>query len=139
MRHFGQLILCRVNAQLAQVGRHVDFTEEIFCPPNSLEGDLLLCQTLPVAFCPAVNIDIGDVPHPKSKLIEPRQAVTVDIPGPASPDRGKARSVRHVKHSSDLVLQLMAGPVPAAAATAGQSVMRKTSRPHDFGSRLVVL
>ena len=47
--------------------------------------------------------------------------------------------MRHIKHTAQLVLQLVGGPVAAAHnAAAGQAVVAQAACPHDLGAGVII-
>ena len=62
----------------------------------------------------------------------------INITCPASPECSKTSTMSNIVKSAKFVFKLMTGPVTTTSSTAGQSVMRKTSCPHDLCSCIVV-
>ena len=57
---------------------------------------------------------------------------------PSFPECSKTSTMSNIVKSAKFVFKLMTGPVTTTSSTAGQSVMRKTSCPHDLCSCIVV-
>ena len=74
-----------------------------------------------------------------SKLCKSAGIPLQNISCPASPDSRQSRTMRHIKHTAQLVLQLMTCPVPACRSTSGQTIMRQASCPHHLCSCFIIV
>ena len=127
MRHFLKLRLRRMNAQLAEAGRHMNRAEEILHQLDAAQSRRIIGKR---------GINAHDV---TGKADETRHAVLIDITRPASPDCRQTRAVRNVEHAAHLMLEAMGSKVASVMSASGQAVVRKAARPHDLSACVVVL
>ena len=100
---------------------------------ETLHGlDALQCRTF------RIGEVIRHIHHIHGKAHKTAQVLMHHITRPTRPDGSQACTVRHIKHTTELMLQLMGGPVIADTA-ARQSVVGHTASPHDLGTMTIVL
>ena len=105
----------------------MDGTEEIFQRLNTFQNSFL-------RICVIIR-NIHDIYCEFSKT---RNVIHIYVACPASPDCRQSRTVGHIEHAAQLMLQLMAGPVTHSAA-AGQPVVGQTSRPENLRTGVIIL
>ena len=127
LRQFSQLLLRRIDAKIFDAHRHPDLPVKCFHRFDAFSRGLdFVCSGF-------------HSHHIDRELREPLRLRIHHISRPASPDSRKACAVRHIKHTAQFMLQLMARPVSAVRPTAGKPVVGKASCPHHLRSRVIMI
>ena len=110
-----------------KAGRHLNGTEIIFHSLDTGKGGF-------------VEIDTAwDFEYVGGKLGKTLRICVIDITCPASPQCGQTGTVSYIVGPSKFMFQLMTCPVTATGSTAGKTVVRETSCPHDFCSGGIII
>ena len=127
LRQFSHLLFCKINVHIADAHRHLNLAVELFHLFHTSESRRHIIFT-------------GFHAHYiYRELREALRSGVHHISCPASPDSRKTCSVSHIKHTAQLMLQLMTCPVSAVCSASGQAVMGQASCPHYLCPCLIVI
>ena len=88
--------------------------------------------------CFRIGEVVRHIHYVDGKAYKATQVLMHHVASPAGPDGSQPGAMRHVKHATQLMFQLVGSPV-VADATACQSVVHQTATPHNLGAVAVVL